>query len=171
MSASHRKEFLSEPSLFPLSKLSKLSCSATMAVGYFFSLYKHWFHTIKRHINVIVALLIWCRKNKRISKGKKGGKKKVWVLIFSFFIWYSVFSSCCMQFCLWFRFLWRFLWFFYLINVSVDPYAKKDWYDVKAPSVFGVRNVGKTLVTRTQGTKVLCSINLWIYIWYFGSVN
>ncbi|KAL8485152.1 hypothetical protein ACS0TY_027448 [Phlomoides rotata] len=52
-------------------------------------------------------------KNKRISKGKKGGKKKV-----------------------------------------VDPYAKKDWYDVKAPSVFNVRNVGKTLVTRTQGTKI-----------------
>ncbi|MCE2056267.1 40S ribosomal protein S3-1 [Datura stramonium] len=52
-------------------------------------------------------------KNKRISKGKKGGKKK-----------------------------------------AADPYAKKDWYDIKAPSVFGVRNVGKTLVTRTQGTKI-----------------
>lgn len=36
----------------------------------------------------------------------------------------------------------------------VDPYAKKDWYDIKAPSVFDVRNVGKTLVTRTQGTKI-----------------
>ncbi|PHT25796.1 40S ribosomal protein S3a [Capsicum baccatum] len=35
-----------------------------------------------------------------------------------------------------------------------DPYAKKDWYDIKAPSVFAVRNVGKTLVTRTQGTKI-----------------
>lgn len=35
-----------------------------------------------------------------------------------------------------------------------DPYAKKDWYDIKAPSVFEVKNVGKTLVTRTQGTKV-----------------
>ncbi|GKV19647.1 hypothetical protein SLEP1_g29877 [Rubroshorea leprosula] len=52
-------------------------------------------------------------KNKRISKGKKGGKKK-----------------------------------------ATDPFAKKDWYDIKAPSVFTTRNVGKTLVTRTQGTKI-----------------
>jgi small subunit ribosomal protein S3Ae len=36
----------------------------------------------------------------------------------------------------------------------VDPFSKKDWYDVKAPSMFAVRNVGKTLVTRTQGTKI-----------------
>jgi len=34
---------------------------------------------------------------------------------------------------------------------SVDPFTKKDWYDVKAPAVFAVRNIGKTLVTRTQG--------------------
>ncbi|CAH8380035.1 unnamed protein product [Eruca vesicaria subsp. sativa] len=52
-------------------------------------------------------------KNKRISKGRKGGKKKI-----------------------------------------VDPFSKKDWYDVKAPTSFKVRNVGKTLVSRTQGTKI-----------------
>lgn len=52
-------------------------------------------------------------KNKRISKGKKGGKKK-----------------------------------------AQDPFARKDWYDIKAPSGFKVRQVGKTLVTRTTGTKI-----------------
>ena len=34
----------------------------------------------------------------------------------------------------------------------VDPVSKKDWYDVKAPAMFNIRNIGKTLVTRTQGT-------------------
>ncbi|KAI4578780.1 hypothetical protein MJT46_000148 [Ovis ammon polii x Ovis aries] len=36
----------------------------------------------------------------------------------------------------------------------VDPFSKKDWYDVKAPAMFHIRNIGKTLVTRTQGTKI-----------------
>ena len=35
-----------------------------------------------------------------------------------------------------------------------DPFSKKDWYEVKAPNSFTSRSVGKTLVTRTQGTKV-----------------
>ncbi|CAK7340927.1 unnamed protein product [Dovyalis caffra] len=52
-------------------------------------------------------------KNKRISKGKKGGKKK-----------------------------------------AADPFSKKDWYVVKAPSGFTNRDIGRTLVTRTQGTKI-----------------
>ncbi|XP_077215224.1 ARM repeat superfamily protein [Tasmannia lanceolata] len=38
--------------------------------------------------------------------------------------------------------------------VGVDPFTKKDWYDIKAPSIFSVQNAEKTLVTRTQGTKV-----------------
>jgi ribosomal protein S3AE len=32
----------------------------------------------------------------------------------------------------------------------VDPFSKKEWYDVKAPSAFPIRQVGKTMVTKTQ---------------------
>jgi hypothetical protein len=35
-----------------------------------------------------------------------------------------------------------------------DPFSRKDWYDVKAPIMFTNRQVGKTLVTRTTGTKI-----------------
>jgi len=36
----------------------------------------------------------------------------------------------------------------------VDPFTRKDWYDIKSPSMFTNRNIGKTLVNRTQGTKI-----------------
>ncbi|KAF2885461.1 hypothetical protein ILUMI_20741 [Ignelater luminosus] len=36
----------------------------------------------------------------------------------------------------------------------IDPFTRKDWYDVKAPSMFATRQIGKTLVNRTQGTKI-----------------
>jgi small subunit ribosomal protein S3Ae len=56
-------------------------------------------------------------KNKRISKGKKGGKKK-----------------------------------------AQDVFAKKDLYVIKAPSVFAVKNAGKTLINRTAGTSMLSTL-------------
>jgi small subunit ribosomal protein S3Ae len=37
-------------------------------------------------------------------------------------------------------------------HFSVDPFAKKDWYDIKAPSMFNIRQVGKTMVNKTVGT-------------------
>jgi small subunit ribosomal protein S3Ae len=52
-------------------------------------------------------------KNKRLTKGKKGGKKKV-----------------------------------------TDPFLKKEQYVIRAPSMFATRNAGKTIITRTQGTKI-----------------
>jgi len=52
-------------------------------------------------------------KNKRLTKGKKGQKKKIG-----------------------------------------DPFLKKEWYDLKAPSMFSVRSCGKTLVSKTAGTKI-----------------
>jgi len=52
-------------------------------------------------------------KNKRLTKGRKGTKKKI-----------------------------------------VDPFTKKEWYKIKAPSVFKNRLVGQTLVTRSAGTKL-----------------
>ena len=51
-------------------------------------------------------------KNKRLSKGKKGLKKRV-----------------------------------------VDPFSRKEWYDIKAPSTYKNRNVGKTLVNKSSGLK------------------
>jgi len=49
-----------------------------------------------------------------------------------------------------------------------DPFLKKEWYDIKAPSMFSVRSCGKTLVSKTQGTKIaseglkgrVCEFNL-----------
>merc|ERR1712086_788627 len=52
-------------------------------------------------------------KNKRLTKSKKGGKKK-----------------------------------------AVDPFLKKEWYKLIAPSIFSVKECGKTIITKTQGTKV-----------------
>lgn len=36
----------------------------------------------------------------------------------------------------------------------VDPLSKKDWYGVNVLDIFSIRNIGKTLVTRTPGSKI-----------------
>ncbi|KAK7590107.1 hypothetical protein V9T40_001720 [Parthenolecanium corni] len=36
----------------------------------------------------------------------------------------------------------------------VDPFTRKEWYDIGVPNYFGKRQIGKTLVNRTQGTKI-----------------
>ena len=37
---------------------------------------------------------------------------------------------------------------------SVDPFSKKEWYDVKAPTAFPTRQICKTVVTKTIGTRL-----------------
>lgn len=41
---------------------------------------------------------------------------------------------------------------------AIDPFLKKDWYTIQAPNMFSVRHCGKTLVTRTQGTKIASDV-------------
>jgi small subunit ribosomal protein S3Ae len=36
----------------------------------------------------------------------------------------------------------------------INPFSKKDWYDVKAPAQFIRRQIGKSPVTRTIGTRI-----------------
>jgi len=40
------------------------------------------------------------------------------------------------------------------LKKRTDPFARKEWYDVKAPNSFEIRQVGKTLTTKTIGNKV-----------------
>jgi len=35
-----------------------------------------------------------------------------------------------------------------------DPFLKKEWYKLIAPSLFAVKDCGRTLITKTQGTKI-----------------
>jgi len=36
----------------------------------------------------------------------------------------------------------------------VDPFARKEWYEVRAPSIFPMKVIGKTLATKTTGQKI-----------------
>jgi len=35
----------------------------------------------------------------------------------------------------------------------IDPFTRKDWFDIRAPNMFEVTDVGKTLVNRSTGLK------------------
>ena len=48
------------------------------------------------------------------------------------------------------------------IHYSVDPFTRKEWYDIKAPAIFTNRNVGKTVVNKTVGTS-MCLESLLLY--------
>jgi len=37
---------------------------------------------------------------------------------------------------------------------AADPFLKKEWYDVRTPACFPIKSAGKTIATKTQGTKV-----------------
>jgi small subunit ribosomal protein S3Ae len=37
---------------------------------------------------------------------------------------------------------------------AVDPFLKKEWYKLIAPSIFSTKECGKTIITKTQGTKI-----------------
>lgn len=37
---------------------------------------------------------------------------------------------------------------------AADPFTRKEWYDIKAPTMFNTRVAGTTPVTKTTGTKV-----------------
>jgi len=37
---------------------------------------------------------------------------------------------------------------------QTDPFAKKEWYDVKAPSIFPIRQLGHTVVSKTSGQRI-----------------
>jgi len=35
-----------------------------------------------------------------------------------------------------------------------DPFTKKEWYVVRAPAIFPIKEIGRTIVTKTMGTRV-----------------
>lgn len=37
---------------------------------------------------------------------------------------------------------------------TIDPLSRKEWFDFKAPVPFSDKSFGKTLVTKTTGTKI-----------------
>lgn len=52
----------------------------------------------------------------------------------------------------------------------VDPFSKKDRCDRKAPAMFNVRNIGKTLVSRSQGRLWVCVMYVYLFFYNFFKV-
>ena len=46
----------------------------------------------------------------------------------------------------------------------VDPFSRKEWFDIKAPSMFEIRNVGKTFVNRTTGTSMYFLVVVYFFL-------
>jgi len=40
----------------------------------------------------------------------------------------------------------------------IDPLSRKEWFDFKAPNPFSAKSFGKTLVTKTFGTKIATEV-------------
>ena len=85
-------------------------------------------------------------KNKRLSKGKKGKGKKTCALECPIFVPSPLRLTVVLAHVNAVSTLAR----------SLDPFTKKEWYDIKAPANFSVRSCGKTPVTRTTGTSTPC---------------
>ena len=45
-----------------------------------------------------------------------------------------------------------------LFLFSVDPFARKEWYDVKVPTVFTKNVMGKTFVNKSAGISLIVLI-------------
>lgn len=46
------------------------------------------------------------------------------------------------------------LFFFTLEHHRLDPFLKKEWYKLQAPSMFSHKDFGKTIITKTAGQKI-----------------
>ncbi|KAK4792288.1 hypothetical protein SAY86_022723 [Trapa natans] len=54
------------------------------------------------------------------------------------------------------------------VLMDTNYFESPVWYeDIKAPSVFSVKNVGKTIVARTQGTNLLRDSNTWSWRYHY----
>jgi small subunit ribosomal protein S3Ae len=65
-------------------------------------------------------------KNKKLGKKRKGAGRKM----------YANFISSL---------------FYFLCAHSEDPFKKKDWFEIRTPSVFNTRKAGYTIATKSSG--------------------